>query len=113
MNKDDILAMSRAENQGNDEYEKQVLEKAGKLAAQAGMLACCLVAAASVAVTGRVNAGCWVIYFSIYASLFWTKWRYLKKRHERTPASSPSTTSAALCSPFWPPSWPTPWGAAA
>lgn len=84
MNKDDILAMSRAENQGNDEYEKQVLEKAGKLAAQAGMLACCLVAAASVAVTGRVNAGCWVIYFSIYASLFWTKWRYLKKRHERT-----------------------------
>lgn len=38
MDKDDILAKSRAENQGSDEYEKQVLEKAGRLAAQAGLL---------------------------------------------------------------------------
>lgn len=58
MRKDDILARSRAENQGQDEYEKQVLEKAGKLSAQVGMLACCLLAAASVAATGRVNYGC-------------------------------------------------------
>ena len=38
MNKDDILARSRAENQGSDEYERQVLEKAGKISAQVGML---------------------------------------------------------------------------
>ena len=82
MDKDDILARSRAENQGSDEFEKQVLEKAGKLAAQAGLLACCIIAAASVAVTERPNNACWVIYFSIYATLFWTKWRHLRKRHE-------------------------------
>ena len=82
MNRDDILAKSRAENQGSDEYEKQILEKAGKLAAQVGLVACCIIAAVSVAVTHRVNNACWVIYFSIHATLFWTKWRHLKVRHE-------------------------------
>lgn len=82
MNKDDILAKSRAENQGSDEFEKQVLEKAGRLSAQVGLIACCIVATASVAVTEHINYACWVIYFSILAALFWTKWRYLKKRHE-------------------------------
>ena len=82
MDKDDILAKSRAENQGSDEYEKQVLERAGKLAAQVGMVACCVIAAASVAVTERPNNACWVIYFSIHATLFWTKYRYTKVRHE-------------------------------
>lgn len=82
MNKDDILAKSRAENSGNDEYERQVLEKAGKLAAQAGMLACCIIAMTSVWVTERVNSACWIIYFSIYATLFWAKYRHLKRRHE-------------------------------
>lgn len=82
MNKDDILAKSRAENRGSDEYEKQVLEKAGKLAAQVGMVACCIIAMTSVLVTERVNSACWVIYFSIYATLFWTKYRHLKNRHE-------------------------------
>lgn len=82
MDKDDILAKSRAENNGNDEYERQVLEKAGKLAAQVGMVVCCIIAMTSVLVTERVNSACWVIYFSIYATLFWTKYRHLKNRHE-------------------------------
>ena len=82
MKKEDILARSRVENRGSDEYEKQVLEQAGKRAAQAGMLACCAIAAISVIVTGRPNNGCWVIYFSIHATLFWTKYRRLHNRHE-------------------------------
>lgn len=82
MDKDDILAKSRAENNGSDEYERQVLEKAGKLAAQVGMVVCCIIAMTSVLVTERVNSACWVIYFSIYATLFWTKYRHLKRRHE-------------------------------
>ena len=82
MEKEEILQKSRSENTGTDEYERQILEKAGKLAAQVGLLACCIIAASSVAVTGKVNAGCWVIYFSMYASLFWVKYRRLHKRHE-------------------------------
>lgn len=82
MNKDDILARSRAENQGSDEFEKQVLEKAGKLSAQVGLVVCCAIAIVSVLVTERVNYACWVIYFSIHASLFWSKYRHLRRRHE-------------------------------
>ncbi|MBD5162798.1 MAG: hypothetical protein HDT14_12475 [Oscillibacter sp.] len=82
MNKDDILARSRAENQGTDEYERVVLEKAGKLAAQVGLLACCVIAIITVMVTERPSITCWVIYFSILAAQFWMKWRYLKRRHE-------------------------------
>lgn len=84
MEKEEILQKSRSENTGTDEYERQILEKAGKLAAQVGMVACCMIAAVSVLVTERVNSACWVIYFSIYAALFWTKWRHLRKRHELT-----------------------------
>ena len=82
MNKDDILAMSRAENHGTDEYERHVLEKAGKLAAQAGLMVCCMIAVVSVIVTEHPNNACWVIYFSIHATLFWTKYHCLRKRHE-------------------------------
>ena len=82
MNKEEILQRSRSENKGNDEYERQVLEKAGRLAAQVGLLVCCIIAVTSVAVTERVNSACWVIYFSIHATLFWTKYRHLKRRHE-------------------------------
>lgn len=82
MNKEDILAKSRAENQGTDEYEKMVQDRAGKLSAQVGMVVCCIVAAANVAVTERPNNVCWVIYFSIYATLFWVKYRHFRRRHE-------------------------------
>ena len=82
MNRDDILAKSRAENHGSDEYEKQVLEKAGKLAAQVGLVVCCIIAAISIAVTERPNNACWVIYFSIHATIFWVKYRGLGRRHE-------------------------------
>ena len=82
MNKDDILAMSRAENQGNDEYEKHVLEKAGKLSSQVGLMVCCFIATYSIIRTDQMNNGCWVIYFSISATLYWTKYVHLRKRHE-------------------------------
>lgn len=82
MNKDDILAKSRAENQGSDEFEKQVLEKAGKLSAQVGLIMCCFIATYSVIRTGRMNYGSWAIYFSIHTTLFWTKYAHLRKRHE-------------------------------
>lgn len=82
MNKDEILAMSRADHQGSDEYEKYVLEKASKLAVRVGLVVCCVTATVSVMVTDRPNYACWVIYFSICASLFWVKFRCLHKRHE-------------------------------
>ena len=100
MNRDDILARSRAENQGNDEYERLVLEKAGRVAAQVGMLVCCAVAVASVAVTGKTNAACWIIYFTIHATLFWVKYRCLKRRHELTMALISTATGLFFAAVF-------------
>ena len=40
MNREEILEKSRRENKGTDEMELIVLNSAGKLAAQIGMLIC-------------------------------------------------------------------------
>lgn len=82
MNKEDILAKSRSENKGMDIMELQSLEKASKIAAQAGMLLCCFVAVMEVAVTGKVSMSSWLIYFGILSTLFLMKYRLMKKRHE-------------------------------
>lgn len=82
MDKDDILAKSRQENQGIDEYERVVQEKAGRISMQVGMLACCGAAVLQAALTGRVSKTSWMIYFSILATTFWVKHHYLHRRHE-------------------------------
>lgn len=45
MNRDEVLARSRMENTEIDEYERAVLEKAGRFSMKAGLLACCVCAA--------------------------------------------------------------------
>ena len=45
MNRDEVLARSRMENTGIDEYGCMVLEKAGRFSMKAGLLACCVCAA--------------------------------------------------------------------
>lgn len=82
MNREDILARSRAENRGMDEYERSVLEKAGRLAMRAGLLACCITAVLEVWLTERVSAVSWTIYFCILSTSFWVKYRCLRRRHE-------------------------------
>lgn len=100
MDKDEILAKSRAENLGNDEYERVVLEKAGRAAAQIGMLACCAVALVSVATSGRTNVSCWVIYFAIQGTTFWVKYHYLRRRHELIMAVTSTIAGLFLLSLF-------------
>ena len=82
MNKEEILARSRNENKGMDIIELQSLEKASKVAAKVGMLLCCFVAVMEVAVTGQLSLGSWLIYFGILCTLFFMKYRLMKKRHE-------------------------------
>ena len=82
MDKDEILARSRMENTGTDEYERAVLEKAGRFSMKAGMLACCLCAAAEVALTDHISAVSWTVYFCMLSSQFWYKFLRLRQRHE-------------------------------
>ena len=82
MNKEEILAKSRQENKGTDEMELTVLAKAGKLAAQIGMLVCCAVAVLQVAFTDSISYESWMIYFSILGTIFSVKYAKLHKKHE-------------------------------
>lgn len=59
MDKDEILARSRMENTGIDEYECMVLEKAGRFSMKAGLLACCVCAAAGLFFAVRLVVELW------------------------------------------------------
>lgn len=80
MNRDEILKRSRMENEGGDEYEQEISLKAARVGMKVGLLACCVVAALSVALTGRTNAGCWVIYFSIWGASALYRYRLLGQK---------------------------------
>lgn len=82
MDKDEILARSRMENTGIDEYERAVLEKAGRFSMKAGLLACCACAAAEVALTEHISSLSWTVYFCMLASQFWYKFARLRRKHE-------------------------------
>lgn len=82
MQKEEILARSRKENEAMDEREASVLASAGKLAAQVGMLLCCATAVAGVIFQNRISFESWTIYFGMVATLFLYKYRKLKARHE-------------------------------
>lgn len=82
MNREEILEKSRRENKGTDEMELIVLNSAGKLAAQIGMLICCAVAVLQVSFTDSMSYESWMIYFSILGTLFTVKYSKLHKRHE-------------------------------
>ena len=80
MDRDEILERSRRENLGEDEYEREVSLRSAQLGMKVGLLACCVVAALSVALTGRTNAGCWVIYFSIWGASALYRYRLLGQK---------------------------------
>jgi hypothetical protein len=82
MKKEEILEKSRNENKGSDELELSVLASSGKLAAQIGMLVCCLVAVLQVIFKNTINFESWMIYFSILGTMFTMKYLKLRRRHE-------------------------------
>jgi len=82
MKKEEILEKSRNENKGSDELELSVLASSGKLAAQIGMLVCCIVAVLQVILRETISFESWMIYFSILGTMFTVKYFKLHKKHE-------------------------------
>ena len=60
MNKDEILAKSRGEN--NSEYEQNTYKVAGSLARIIGGMVCAALLVAEQFVTGHFNCGYWLIF---------------------------------------------------
>lgn len=82
MNKEEILEKSRMENKNRDIAELEVINQASYIAVRAGILVCCGISVSEVLVTGGINYACWLIYFSMLATIFAVKSVKLKRRHE-------------------------------
>lgn len=82
MDREEILAKSRAENQNRDMYEQDVLKQAGAWAARVMALLATIFFAAQILTGGGTNWGLWALVFSANMTVFWVKYRKLRRRHE-------------------------------
>lgn len=101
MNKEEILAKSRAENKGQDEREKHVLIKAGQIAFTVGGVMCMLIVLFNSILEGgtrfdpKLNTMLGSIYLSMLGSQSLYKYIKLKKKHELFLAIALLTVSLA------------------
>ena len=80
MNKEDILAISRRENQNRDLAEKETAAQAGSIASRVGAGVCCLVSVIFAWATNTLLYSPWVIYFSILSTHYLVKFRRVKRK---------------------------------
>lgn len=83
MNKEEILQRSRLENQNKDIVELEVINQASSIAVKIGILVCCFLSVVEVIAKDTINYSCWIIYFSMLATIFGIKYIKLKRKHER------------------------------
>lgn len=80
MEKDEILKLSREENQNKDLAEQDASAYAGSIAARVGASACCLTSLLFRLAAGQFPFSPWAIYFSILSAHSFAKYGRLKKK---------------------------------
>lgn len=81
MNKDEILAKSRAENKNKDVYEQEVLKHASRSAVVVQMILATIFFVTQILVDKGINWGLWALVFSTSMTINWVK--YIKLRHRQ------------------------------
>ena len=82
MNKDEILAKSRAENKNKDVYEQEILNQASRSAVVVQMAFATLFFVTQILTGGGVNWGLWAIVFSANMTINWVKYIKLHRKYE-------------------------------
>ncbi len=82
MNRDEILAKSRAENKNKDIYEQEVLKKAGKSAVIVQLVLAAVFFATQIFVGKGINWGLWALVFSTNMTISWVKYINLHRQRE-------------------------------
>lgn len=82
MDKDEILAKSRAENKNKDVYEQEVINQASKCAVVVQMALATLFFVTQILTGGGVNWGLWAIVFSASMTINWVKYIKLHRKYE-------------------------------
>ena len=88
MNKEEILAKSRAENKNKDVYEQEVLKQASSSAVIVMMVLAAIFFAAQIFVGDGMNWGIWALVFSANMTTFWAKYIKFRRKHEFVIASA-------------------------
>ena len=82
MDKEVILAKSRAENKNKDVYEQEVLKQASRSAVVVQMSFATLFFVTQIMTGGGINWGLWAIVFSANMTINWVKYIKLHRKHE-------------------------------
>ena len=85
MNKEDVLALSRKENEGKcDERENAILNQSSKLSSAIGGLVCVLLAFIVDIVFDKpeISLCAWLVYFAMSCTKHWTLYAGMKKRSD-------------------------------
>lgn len=84
MEKEDILEISRKENNNKDLAEIEISAQAGNIAGRVGACVCCLISAIFVWANKTMLYSPWVIYFSILGTHYLVKFVKLKRKTDLT-----------------------------
>lgn len=82
MNRDEILAKSRAENKNRDVYEQEVLQQASKSAVVVQMALAAVFFVAQLLAGDGINWGLWALVFSGNMTIRWVKYAKLRRSGE-------------------------------
>lgn len=82
MNKEEILAKSRAENKNRDVYELEVSKTANSAAVLVMLIIAGVLFAAQVLSGKGLNFGIWALVFSADMAAHWTKFIKMKRKGE-------------------------------
>ena len=82
MDKNEILAKSRAENKNKDIYEQEVLKQASKSAVVVQMALAAFFFVMQILTGGGINWGLWAIVFSANMTVNWVKYRKFRRQCE-------------------------------
>lgn len=86
MNREDILAKSRAENKNKDIYRQEILKQASRSAVVVQMSLATLFFIIQIFTVGGINWGLWAIVFSASMTINWVNYIKLHKKHDLTMA---------------------------
>lgn len=82
MDKEEILARSRNENNNKDMVEEETRNQAAGLGMAVGGAVCMILSLLEVIITDHVNTGCWAVYASMLGTQFLVKYIRLRRKHE-------------------------------
>lgn len=82
MNKDEVLAKSRAENKNKDVYEQEILKQSSTLAVIIMVMLAAVFFITQIFVGGGINYGIWALVFCSNMATFWVKYVKLHRRFD-------------------------------